>query len=324
MHYHWLIFSITIALLAGCVSQTKQNTNMPMAPVQDISGAEPRYEPYHSGANNDYQLNGQTYQIIKDPAHFSETGFASIFGSEVIGKTTTTGEKASPYEFTASHPTLPIPSYARITNLISGRMMIVRINDRGPYIAGKNIALSQAAADRLNLMLTTRIKIDPILVSPTSTLTGPGTIGVNITKQSYALPKPPKLETHSSSSNQSTAENHTHQPALSQSIQSTKIPSTVSTNMVSQNNPANPSSMKSASVATERYFVQIGALSDQAKAATWQQSVSKKLNTPGRIQPFNNIYRVQLGPFQNAKIAEQIQNKILIELNQSSIIINTE
>ncbi|WP_181993938.1 hypothetical protein [Arsenophonus endosymbiont of Bemisia tabaci] len=84
------------------------------------------------------------------------------------------------------------------------------------------------------------------------------------------MPKPPKLETHSSSSNQSTAENHPHQPALSQSIQSTKIPSTVSTNMVSQNNPANPSSMKSASVATERYFVQIGALSDQAKAAAWQ------------------------------------------------------
>ncbi|WP_238149207.1 endolytic peptidoglycan transglycosylase RlpA [Arsenophonus endosymbiont of Aleurodicus floccissimus] len=142
--------------------------------------------------------------MVKDPAHFSETGFASIFGSEVIGKTTTTGEKASPYEFTASHPTLPIPSYARITNLINGRMMIVLINDRGPYIAiaGKNIALSQAAADRLNLMLTARIKIDPILVSPTGALTGPGTIGVNIKKQSYTLPKPPKLETHSSSSNQ--------------------------------------------------------------------------------------------------------------------------
>lgn len=99
-------------------------------------------------------------------------------------------------------------------------------------------------------MLTTRIKIDPILVSPTGILTGPGTIVLNITKQSYALPKPPKLETHSSSNNQSTAENHTHKPALSQSIQSTKIPSTVSTNMVSQNNPANPSSMKSTSVAT--------------------------------------------------------------------------
>ncbi|MFS1537858.1 MAG: endolytic peptidoglycan transglycosylase RlpA [Candidatus Phlomobacter fragariae] len=293
MHYHWLILSITIALLAGCVSQTKQSTNIPMVPAQDISGAEPRYEPYHSGSNNDYQLNSQTYQIVKDPGHFSETGFASIFGSEVIGKITATGEKASPYEFTASHPTLPIPSYARIANLINGRMIVIRINDRGPYIPGKNIALSRAAADRLNLMLTARIKIDPILVSPTGILTGPGTIGVNIAKQSYALPKPPKLEHHSanfsSTNNQSTPENQAHQPALSQSIQTTTNGNTVATNRIVENNHTNTSSMKSASGSTERYFVQIGALSDQTRAEALQQSVSKQLNTPGPIQPFNKI-----------------------------------
>lgn len=329
MHYHGLILSITIAILAGCASQTQQNTGMPMMPVKDILGAEPRYEPYYSGANDDYQLNGQTYQIVKDPAHFSETGFASIFGSEVIDKITATGEKASPYAFTASHPTLPIPSYARITNLINGRMIIVRINDRGPYISGKNIALSQAAGDRLNLMLTARIKIDPILVSPADNLTGPGTIGVNIAKQSYALPKPPKLETHSanfsSNNNQSTTEDHDSPPALSQSIQPITSGNTVAANnRVVDNNYPNPSSMKSISSATKRYFVQIGALSDQARAEAWQQSVSKQLNTAGRIQPFNNIYRVQLGPFRDPETAELIKNKILTELKQSSIIINTE
>lgn len=329
MHYHGLILSITIAILAGCASQTQQNTDMPMMPVQDILGAEPRYEPYHSGANNDYQLNGQTYQIVKDPAHFSETGFASIFGPEVIGKITAIGEKASPYAFMASHPTLPIPSYARITNLINGRMIIVRINDRGPYISGKNIALSRAVADRLNLMLNARIKIDPILVSPAGTLTGPGTIGVNIVKQSYALPKPPKLETHSanlsSNSNQSTAEDHAPPPALSQPILATTNGNTVATNnRVVANNHPNPLAMKSTRGATKRYFVQIGALSNQARAEAWQQSVSKQLNTPGRIQPFDNIYRVQLGPFQDPQTAEQIKNKILTELKQSGIIIKTE
>ncbi|HGJ5866363.1 MAG TPA: endolytic peptidoglycan transglycosylase RlpA [Arsenophonus nasoniae] len=315
MHYHGLILSITIAILAGCASQTQQNTGMPMMPVKDILGAEPRYEPYYSGVNDDYQLNGQTYQIVKDPAHFSETGFASIFGSEVIGKITATGEKASPYAFTASHPTLPIPSYARITNLTNGRMIIVRINDRGPYISGKNIALSQAAGDRLNLMLTARIKIDPILVSPAGNLTGPGTIGVNIAKQSYALPKPPKLETHSanfsSNNNQSTTEDHDSPPALSQSIQPITSGNTVAANnRVVDNNYPNPSSMKSISSATKRYFVQIGALSDHARAEAWQQSVSKQLNTAGRIQPFNNIYRVQLGPFRDPETAELIKNKI--------------
>ncbi|HGJ5892325.1 MAG TPA: endolytic peptidoglycan transglycosylase RlpA [Arsenophonus apicola] len=329
MHYHGLMLSIIIAILAGCASQTQQNTDMPKMPVQDILGAEPRYEPYHAGANNDYQLNGLTYQIVKDPAHFSETGFASIFGSEVIGKITATGEKASPYAFTASHPTLPIPSYARITNLINGRMIIVRINDRGPYISGKIIALSRAVADRLNLMQTARIKIDPILVSPAGTLTGPGTLGVNIAKQSYALPKPPKLETHSinlaASTNQSTAGNQPHHPAaLSQSTQPMTIGNTLATNGIVENNHPKPSPVKSASGAAKHYFVQIGALSDQAKAEAWQQSVSKQLNTPGRIQAFNNIYRVQLGPFQDPHTAEQIKNKILTELQQSSIIINSE
>lgn len=70
--------------------------------------------------------------------------------------------------------------------------------------------------------------------------------------------------------------------------------------------------------------MQIGALSDQARAEAWQQSISKQLNTPGRIQAFNNIYRVQLRSFQNSQTAEQIKNKILAELKQTSIIINTE
>lgn len=67
MYFHWLIFSIIILLLAGCISQTEQHTKTPMAPAQDISGAEPRCESYHTRANNDYQLNGQTYKIVKDP-----------------------------------------------------------------------------------------------------------------------------------------------------------------------------------------------------------------------------------------------------------------
>ncbi len=69
-------------------------------------------------------------------------------------------------QLTAAHPTLPIPSYARITNLANGRMIVVRINDRGPYGTDRVISLSSAAADRLNTSNNTKVRIDPIIVAP--------------------------------------------------------------------------------------------------------------------------------------------------------------
>ena len=86
-----------------------------------------------------------------------------------------------------------------------------------------------------------------------------------------------------------------------------------------ENNHANRSPVTSANIANQHYFVQIGALSDQARAQAWQQSVSKQLNTPCRIQPFNNIFLVQLGPFQNPQQAEQIKNRVLTDLNNQAL-----
>ncbi len=96
-------------------------------------------------------------------------------------------------QLTAAHPTLPIPSYARITNPANGRMIVVRINDRGPYGTDRVISLSRAAADRLNTSNNTKVRIDPIIVAPDGSLSGPGMACTTVAKQTYALPPRPDL-----------------------------------------------------------------------------------------------------------------------------------
>ncbi|ECG8701666.1 endolytic peptidoglycan transglycosylase RlpA [Salmonella enterica subsp. enterica] len=189
-----------IVLLAACTNDggQQQTTVAPQpavcnGPTVEISGAEPRYEPLNPTANQDYQRDGKSYKIVQDPSRFSQAGLAAIYDAEPGSNLTASGEMFDPMQLTAAHPTLPIPSYARITNLANGRMIVVRINDRGPYGTDRVIALSRAAADRLNTSNNTKVRIDPIIVAPDGSLSGPGMACTTVAKQTYALPPRPDL-----------------------------------------------------------------------------------------------------------------------------------
>ncbi|EFS7664211.1 endolytic peptidoglycan transglycosylase RlpA [Salmonella enterica] len=189
-----------IVLLAACTNDggQQQTTVAPQpavcnGPTVEISGAEPRYEPLNPTANQDYQRDGKSYKIVQDPSRFSQAGLAAIYDAEPGSNLTASGEMFDPMQLTAAHPTLPIPSYARITNLANGRMIVVRINDRGPYGTDRVISLSRAAADRLNTSNNTKVRIDPILVAPDGSLSGPGMACTTVAKQTYALPPRPDL-----------------------------------------------------------------------------------------------------------------------------------
>ncbi|APY58331.1 endolytic peptidoglycan transglycosylase RlpA [Salmonella enterica] len=189
-----------IVLLAACTNDggQQQTTVAPQpavcnGPTVEISGAEPRYEPLNPTANQDYQRDGKSYKIVQDPSRFSQAGLAAIYDAEPGSNLTASGEMFDPMQLTAAHPTLPIPSYARITNLANGRMIIVRINDRGPYGTDRVISLSRAAADRLNTSNNTKVRIDPIIVAPDGSLSGPGMACTTVAKQTYALPPRPDL-----------------------------------------------------------------------------------------------------------------------------------
>lgn len=189
-----------IVLLAACTNDggQQQTTVAPQpavcnGPTVEISGAEPRYEPLNPTANQDYQRDGKSYKIVQDPSRFSQAGLAAIYDAEPGSNLTASGEIFDPMQLTAAHPTLPIPSYARITNLANGRMIVVRINDRGPYGTDRVISLSRAAADRLNTSNNTKVRIDPIIVAPDGSLSGPGMACTTVAKQTYALPPRPDL-----------------------------------------------------------------------------------------------------------------------------------
>ncbi|EBL4423336.1 endolytic peptidoglycan transglycosylase RlpA [Salmonella enterica subsp. enterica serovar Infantis] len=189
-----------IVLLAACTNDggQQQTTVAPQPAVcngstVEISGAEPRYEPLNPTANQDYQRDGKSYKIVQDPSRFSQAGLAAIYDAEPGSNLTASGEMFDPMQLTAAHPTLPIPSYARITNLANGRMIVVRINDRGPYGTDRVISLSRAAADRLNTSNNTKVRIDPIIVAPDGSLSGPGMACTTVAKQTYALPPRPDL-----------------------------------------------------------------------------------------------------------------------------------
>lgn len=118
----------------------------------DVPDAEVKDEPLLPRANRPYVVFGQTYVPITDNSAFSQRGVGSWYGKKFHGQKTSSGELYDMYKMTAAHPTLPIPSYARVTSIVTGRSVVVRINDRGPFHADRVIDLSYTAALKLGLL----------------------------------------------------------------------------------------------------------------------------------------------------------------------------
>ncbi|MGH8695498.1 MAG: septal ring lytic transglycosylase RlpA family protein [Burkholderiales bacterium] len=114
-----------------------------------IPDAQPRSEPLHRAANSPYVVFGKEYVPERSVRPFRQRGVASWYGRRFHGNPTSSGERYDMYAMTAAHPTLPIPSYARVTSVANGRTVVVRINDRGPFLHGRIIDLSYAAAWKL-------------------------------------------------------------------------------------------------------------------------------------------------------------------------------
>jgi rare lipoprotein A len=159
-----------VAFLAGCGSVPPVDESMKPAPEPQSKGGyykddgpgekppanlaelpvpEPRVEPLHRYANRPYKVFGTDYVPLAQLQPFRQRGTASWYGKRFHGQKTASGEIYDMYAMTAAHPTLPIPSYARVTHLSNGRSVVVRINDRGPFHSARIIDLSYAAAFKL-------------------------------------------------------------------------------------------------------------------------------------------------------------------------------
>jgi rare lipoprotein A len=148
-----------LALLAGCASGPRSGGERdgahanPPAGLAEVSDAEPRVEPIRAGGpNRPYEVLGRSYTPFASDRAFSERGLASWYGRKFHGRRTANGEVYDMYAMTAAHKTMPLPSYARVRNPANGREIVVRVNDRGPFHAGRVIDLSYTAALRLGVL----------------------------------------------------------------------------------------------------------------------------------------------------------------------------
>jgi rare lipoprotein A len=150
---------LLLALLAACSSAPRrggfyQDDGPPERVPADLArapDAQPRIEPFHPYANRPYRALGREYTPMTEDRPYRARGAASWYGRQFHGARTASGELYDMFAMTAAHPTLPIPSYARVTNVANGASVIVRVNDRGPFKDGRVIDLSYAAAVKLGI-----------------------------------------------------------------------------------------------------------------------------------------------------------------------------
>ncbi len=143
-----------------------KNDKMPVNPpnVDHVPNATPKYEPYSRRGNKPYSVYGESYDVLQSGKGFVEMGRASWYGEKFHGYETSNGEPYDMYGMSGAHKTLPLPSYAKITNLENNKQVVIRINDRGPFHSDRILDLSYAAAYKLDMLGTgtTRIKLEVI------------------------------------------------------------------------------------------------------------------------------------------------------------------
>ncbi len=153
---------ICVVVLAGCSTTPRTKGGgyykddgpgaNPPSQIDSIPDAVPRIETHAPSTLRPYVVFGKRYIPLSDERPFRQEGTASWYGKKFHGKKTANGEKYDMYAMTAAHPTLPLPSYARVTHAGTGKSVVVRINDRGPFHSRRIMDLSYAAAAKLGLI----------------------------------------------------------------------------------------------------------------------------------------------------------------------------
>ena len=156
------LLPVVIILAAGCSTVPRgggyyQDDGPHARPAVDVSkipDAVPRDEPLSERGNKPYAVFNVNYRPLKSAKGYRERGVASWYGKKFHGRRTSSGEPYDMYAMTAAHKTLPLPSYVRVRNLNNGKTVVVRVNDRGPFLNNRLIDLSYAAAARLGIIGT--------------------------------------------------------------------------------------------------------------------------------------------------------------------------
>lgn len=258
--------------------------------LDDIPDAQPRPEPLHRFANNPYVVLGKSYVPNTQLKAIRQRGIASWYGKKFHGQKTSIGEPYDMFSMTAAHPTLAIPSYAKVTSVNSGKSVVVRVTDRGPFHADRIIDLSYAAAYRLGYVNdgSTQVEVEAIVPNETAP-----------TIYAQVKPLPPV----------------TLPPALNAEID--EIESLVSTLANGKNSEASSGAIVASAAIQKGVFIQLGAFSSVDNAESLRSHLSRELDWLGesiQIQAGNGMHKVHLGPYAKRSDAEKVAEKIRLAL----------
>jgi rare lipoprotein A len=193
--FSWRLHGLLLIALAlnGCSSGPSERVDhdrdgYPERPPRDVLAtpdAVPKAEPrsrYGNPAN--YVVFGKRYDVMPTSDGYVERGIASWYGTKFHGRRTSSGEAYDMYAMTAAHKSLPLPTYARVTNLRNGRSVVVKINDRGPFVGNRIIDLSYTAAAKLGILADGTGLVEVRALNPRRPDTTPAPVMVQTTPQS--------------------------------------------------------------------------------------------------------------------------------------------
>ena len=273
----------------------------PPANLDSIPDAIPREEPFLKGPNRPYVVFGVEYRPDVRDHDFKQRGIASWYGRKFHGQKTSSGELYDMYGMTAAHPTLPIPSYARVTSTANGKQVVVRVNDRGPFLHSRIMDLSYAAAHRLGIaqrgsgeVTVERITLAEIRQNknrPTSP-TGAGTaapVAIAPTRPLMREPEPNTLR--------------------------------------------EPDDVPLPTVANQQgVFIQLGAFSTADNAETFRAHVYRELDwlnekislVNGKATSGSPLIKLHLGPYPDRVSAQGVADKIRDQLNLKPVLLESK
>ena len=269
----------------------------------DVPDAEPRIEPYANRGNKPYVVFGKTYTPQLDEQPAKQRGRGSWYGKKFHGQKTSSGEPYDMYKMTAAHPTFPIPSFARVTNMTNGRSVVVRVNDRGPFHSDRIIDLSYTAALKLGYIGhgSAELEVQRILpeeirqmelarnngATPVVASAAPAAMSGAATVETGAVPMPMTMVS-----------------APPEMLAAPPAP-------VAQATPA----MQAVSSATAPggFYLQLGAFSQAANAQAARAQHAQRWNgalPQVDVVQNNNLYRLYGGPFASRADAEAIARQM--------------
>jgi rare lipoprotein A len=264
------------------------------ADIAAIPDAVPRTEPLHRGTQRPYVVMGRSYTPMTRIEPYKARGIATWYGRRYHGKPTSSGEPYDMYAMTAAHTVLPIPSYVRVTNVANGKSVVVRVNDRGPFIGDRLIDLSYTAAYKLGIIGggSGMVEVESII---------PGAAPVT-EPPPVATAKPlaaPAIET----------------AALPPVVPPPVTPVAVATSVPAATTPA---------TAASGSYLQFGAFGVQANADSYLarlQTQADWLSGALRIHSSDGVYRVQAGPYASETAAREAAERAAQALGVKPVLV---